>query len=78
LLRAMEMMVDAGMSTQDVIASATNIAAQAYKMENVFGSLRSGLKADIIAVDGNPEREISTLRNVRFCMKDGKVIRTST
>jgi len=74
LLRAMEMMVDAGMSPLEVIASATSIAAEAYKMENVFGRLRAGLKADIIALEGKPEKEISSLRNINFCMKDGKIV----
>jgi len=73
LLRALEMMVDAGMSPMEVIASATSAAAEAYRMENVFGGLRAGLKADIIAVEGNPEKEISSLRNLKFCMKDGKI-----
>ena len=74
LLRAMEMMVDAGMSPLDVIASATGNSAKAFKMENVFGGLRVGLKADIISVEGNPEKEISALRKVKFCMKDGKIV----
>lgn len=74
LVRAMEMMVDAGMSPMEVIASATSTAAKAYRMENVFGGLKAGLKADIIAVEGNPEKEISALRNLNFCMKDGKTV----
>lgn len=74
LVRAMEMMVDAGMSPLEAIASATSIAAKAYRMENVFGGLRARLKADIIAVKGNPEKEISALRNLNFCMKDGKIL----
>jgi imidazolonepropionase-like amidohydrolase len=74
LIRAMEMMVDAGMSPMEVIASATIEAANAYKMEKVIGELRAGLKADIIAVDGNPEKEIGSLRNLKFCMKDGKIV----
>lgn len=74
LLRAMEMMVDSGMSPLEVIASATGTAAEAYNMGNVFGTIKVGLKADIISVDGNPEKDISDLRKIRFCMKDGKTI----
>ena len=74
LLRAMEMMVDAGMSPLNVIASATNTAAKAYKMDNVFGAIKVGLKADIISVEGNPEKDISDLRKIMFCMKEGKII----
>ena len=43
-------------------------------MENVFGGLRVGPKADIISVEGNPEKEISALRKVKFCMKDGEIV----
>lgn len=74
LLRAMEMMVDAGMSPLEVISSATGTAAKAYKMENLLGTIKVGLKADIISVDGNPEKDISELRKIMFCMKDGKII----
>jgi imidazolonepropionase-like amidohydrolase len=74
LLRAMEMMVDSGMSPLEVIASATGTAAEAYNMGNVFGTIKVGLKADIISVDGNPEKDISDLRKIWFCMKDGKII----
>jgi imidazolonepropionase-like amidohydrolase len=74
LLRAMEMMVEAGMSPLNVISSATNTAAKAYKMDNLFGTIKAGLKADIISVDGNPEKDISDLRKIKFCMKEGKII----
>lgn len=74
LVRTMEMLVDAGMSPLEVIASATSIVAKAFKMENLFGAIKVGLKADIIAVEGNPEKNISEFRNLKFCMKDGKII----
>ena len=74
LLKAMEMMVDAGMTPLDVIASATYTAAQAFKMENTFGSISAGLKADLVAVRGNPENNISDLRKISFCMKEGEKI----
>lgn len=74
LLRATEMMVDAGMPPLDVIASATSIAAKAFKMENIFGTLRAGLKADIISVEGDPGKDIHELRKLKFCMRSGKII----
>jgi imidazolonepropionase-like amidohydrolase len=75
LLRTMEMLVDAGMSPLEVIASATGTAAEAFKMESLFGTIRVGLKADIISVIGSPENNISDLRNLTFCMKDGIIVR---
>ena len=74
LLRTMEMLVDAGMSPLEVIASATGTAAEAFKMGSLFGSIKVGLKADLIAVNGCPEKNISDLRNLMFCMKDGKMV----
>lgn len=58
----------------DVIASATSTGIKAFKIENIFGTIRVGLKADIISVEGDPEKDISELRKVKFCMKDGKII----
>mgnify|MGYP001162653849 CR=1 FL=1 len=71
LLRAMEMMVDAGMSPLEVISSATGTAAEAYRMGDIFGTIKVGVKADIISVEGNPEKVISDLRKIKFCMIDG-------
>ncbi|MDP7207390.1 MAG: amidohydrolase family protein, partial [Candidatus Bathyarchaeota archaeon] len=71
LLRAMEMMVDAGMSPLEVISSATGTAAEAYRMGDIFGTIKVGVKADIISVEGNPEKDISDLRKIKFCMIDG-------
>jgi imidazolonepropionase-like amidohydrolase len=41
-------------------------------MESQIGSLAPGLRADIVAVAGDPAQNISTLRAVRFVMKDGQ------
>jgi imidazolonepropionase-like amidohydrolase len=59
-----------------VIQSATSIAAKALKKEHEIGSIKKGLKADIIAVTGNPTDNISDLRQLCFCMKSGKIIKS--
>jgi imidazolonepropionase-like amidohydrolase len=74
LIRTMELMVDAGMTPMEVISSATSVAAHAFNLDKLFGEIKVGLKADLIAVDGNPDNEITALRNIKFCMKDGKII----
>jgi imidazolonepropionase-like amidohydrolase len=44
-------------------------------VEKDVGSLAVGHYADIIAIDGNPAQDISTLRTIKFVMKGGQVIR---
>jgi imidazolonepropionase-like amidohydrolase len=44
-------------------------------MENEIGSIRPGLKADLMAVRGDPSKNIAELRKVVFVMKDGTVYR---
>ena len=55
--------------------SATSTAARVLHMENRIGRIREGLAADMIAVDGDPTREISALRRVKLVMKGGRVYR---
>ncbi|MCH8335082.1 MAG: amidohydrolase family protein [Proteobacteria bacterium] len=72
-VRELEMMVDYGMSAEAVLRSATSINAGLFHIANKVGRIRTGLLADIIAVEGDPGRDISVLRNVRLVMKDGVV-----
>ena len=57
----------------DAIVSATSLAAQALKLSDRIGAVASGLDADLIAVDGDPSRDITALTRVRFVMKGGVV-----
>jgi imidazolonepropionase-like amidohydrolase len=55
------------------VISATSLAAQSLSMADRIGSIAPGMDADLIAVDGNPLQDITTLRRVIFVMKGGKV-----
>jgi imidazolonepropionase-like amidohydrolase len=73
--RELALMVDYGMAPIDALKSATSVAAQVLKLEGAVGGITVGLLADLIAVEGDPTREIGALERVRFVMKDGKIIR---
>ncbi|MEE9408700.1 MAG: amidohydrolase family protein [Polaribacter sp.] len=66
-------MVEAGMPAMETIQSATITNAMLLKMENEIGQIQKGFFADIIAVDEDPTKNISTMENVVFVMKDGVV-----
>ena len=72
-VRELELMVDYGMQNIAVLQSATSINAALFHIDDEVGRLRAGLRADIIAVDGNPAEDISTLRQIRLVMKGGVI-----
>jgi imidazolonepropionase-like amidohydrolase len=67
--RELELMVNYGMSPVDALKSATAVAGRVLHMD--IGHIRQGLLADVIAVDGDPTRDISAIRRVTMVMKDG-------
>ncbi len=66
-------MAEAGMPVLEAISSATVTAADLLGMVDSLGRIKAGYLADIIAVDGYPVKNVNTLENVTFVMKDGKV-----
>lgn len=66
-------MVEAGMPAIETIQSATVTNAMILKMENQLGQIKVGYLADIIAVDEDPTKNISTMENVTFVMKNGVI-----
>ena len=73
--REIETMVNWGMPIIDALRSATSIDARVLHMEDEIGRVKTGLLADLIAVEGDPTRDVSALRRVRFVMKGGAVFR---
>lgn len=74
--REFSYMVEAGMPEMEAIQSATITPAKILKMESETGQLDSGFYADIIAVDEDPTKNIETLKNVRFVMKEGNIYKS--
>jgi imidazolonepropionase-like amidohydrolase len=66
-----------GQSPMAAIISATSLGAEAIRMGDRMGALARGLEADLIAVEGDPSVDITSLRRVRFVMKGGKVYRAA-
>jgi len=66
-------MVEAGMPAMETIQSATITNAKILGMETEIGQLKKGFLADIIAVNDDPTKNIKTMENVVFVMKNGSV-----
>src|SRR5437867_2098172 len=73
--KEIELMVAWGMPIIDALRSATSVDARVLHMEERVGRVRNGLFGDLIAVEGDPTKDISALRRVRFVMKDGAVFK---
>ena len=69
----LELMVQGGMPAGDVIVAATATNAAILGIEKKLGTIATGKIADLIAVPGNPLKEISSLRRVEFVMQGGRV-----
>jgi len=66
-------MVKYGMTPMQAIQAATSSAADLLGHSSEIGSIKPGKFADIIAVSADPLADVSTLENVKFVMKDGKI-----
>ncbi|MEK7834505.1 MAG: amidohydrolase family protein [Acidobacteriota bacterium] len=74
--RELEAMVKFGMSPVDALRSATSVNARVLHLENQIGTVKPGLLADLIAVEGDPTRDVSVVRKIKLVMKAGKLYKT--
>lgn len=70
----MEAMERAGMAAPLVMIAATSGNAHIFHLSD-RGAIKPGLLADIVAVDGDPTRDVSAVEHVRFVMKGGQIVR---
>ena len=73
--RELELLVAYGLSPVAALRAATSVNARVLHLDTEVGQVRQGLRADLVAVEGDPTRDIAAVRRVRLVMRDGVVYR---
>ena len=71
-------MVRDGMTPPQALHAATDVAARILRQQDHFGRIAPGLRADLVAFNGDPSTHIDDLQHAVFVMKDGTIYRTPT
>jgi imidazolonepropionase-like amidohydrolase len=70
-VRELELMVQYGMTPIDALKAATSVAGQVLHMD--IGRVQPGMLADLIAIQGDPLKDITALRQIKLVMKAGVI-----
>jgi imidazolonepropionase-like amidohydrolase len=73
--KELELLVQLGLTPMEAIVAGTRVAAEAMRLDRQVGTLEAGKYADLIAVGGDPTRDIRTLYDLRLVVKGGEVVR---
>jgi imidazolonepropionase-like amidohydrolase len=70
----LEALINSGYSHSQAIKALTYDAALFLGLENQIGSIKKGLKADLVVIDGDPLKDIYAIENIRLVLRDGNII----
>lgn len=74
--REWESMARAGMTPTEIIVAATRTGAELLRIQDRLGTLEIGKIADVVALGSNPLDNVSAIRDVRWVLKDGQIVRS--
>jgi imidazolonepropionase-like amidohydrolase len=77
-LRELQWMERLGMRASEALLAATGVSAKILRRDHDLGSVRENFLADLIAVEGDPSRDLAALGRVRMVVKDGKQFQLSS
>ena len=75
--KELEYLVGLGLKPMDALRAATSVAARAIRRGDRFGSIKPGMEADVLVVDGDPLKDITVLQdieNINLIFQDGEVV----